>query len=139
MQLVEQHVIRTTDSRFAAIDRAAFASKNLYNAANYLVRQTFIREGIYLGYAEVFHRIKDHKAYCALPRKVSNDVLRQLDRNWRAFFQALAAWQANPSKFLGRPKLPGYKDKQAGRTSSFTISRRSVRQGYGREKSFHRS
>jgi putative transposase len=116
MQLVEQHAIRKTDPRFAAIDAASFAAKNLYNAANYLVRQSFIREGVYLGYAEVFHRIKDHQAYCALPRKVSNDVLRLLDKNWRSFFQALAAWQEDPAKFLGRPKLPGYKDKQAGRT-----------------------
>jgi putative transposase len=116
MQLVEQHVIHKTDPRFAIIDAAAFASKNLYNAANYVVRQSFIHEGMYLGYAEVFHRIKDHEAYCALPRKVSNDVLRLLEKNWRSFFQALAAWQADPSKFLGRPKLPGYKDKQAGRT-----------------------
>jgi putative transposase len=47
MRLVEQHVIRKTDARFAAIDAAAFASKNLYNAANYLVRQSFIHTGIY--------------------------------------------------------------------------------------------
>jgi putative transposase len=115
MQLVEQHVIGKTDPRFAAIDAAAFASKNLYNAANYLVRQSFIYAGIYLNFAEVFHRLKDHEAYCALPRKVSNDVLRQLDRDWRGFFAALQAWKADPSQFLGRPKLPGYKDKQAGR------------------------
>jgi putative transposase len=68
-----------------------------------------------VGYAEVFHQIKFHEAYCALPRKVSNDVLRQLDRDWRGFFAALAAWQADPARFLGRPKLPGYKDKQHGR------------------------
>ncbi len=115
MQLVEQHVIHRTDPRFKAIDAAAFASKNLYNAANYLVRQSFIHAGVYLPSAAVYHRIKDHEAYSALPRKVSNDVLRQLERNWRAFFQALAAWQADPSKFLGRPKLPGYQDKQTGR------------------------
>jgi putative transposase len=58
MHLVEQHVIRKTDARFAVMDRAAFASKNLYNAANYLVRQAFIHEDIYLNYAAVFHRIK---------------------------------------------------------------------------------
>ncbi|WIG59556.1 MAG: hypothetical protein OJF49_002303 [Ktedonobacterales bacterium] len=115
MQLVEQHVIRVTDPRFAAIDRAAFASKNLYNAANYIVRQSFIHEGVYLNFAAVFHRIKDHEAYCALPRKVSNDVLRQLDHDWRAFFADLDAWKADASKFVGRPRLPGYKDKQKGR------------------------
>jgi hypothetical protein len=35
MQLVEQHVIDRKDPRFAVIDKAAFASKNLYNAALY--------------------------------------------------------------------------------------------------------
>ena len=44
MQLVEQHRIDRHDSRFAAIDAAAFASKNLYNAALYLTRQAFIHE-----------------------------------------------------------------------------------------------
>ena len=63
-----------------AIDQAAFASKNLYHAANYIVRQALIHERVYLGYVEIFHHIKDHEAYCALPRKVSTDVLRQLDR-----------------------------------------------------------
>ena len=46
MQLVEQHVIARTDPRYPRIDAAAFASKNLWNAANYLVRQSFIHEGI---------------------------------------------------------------------------------------------
>jgi putative transposase len=115
MQLAEQHVIRKTDPRFAAIDQAAFASKNLYNAANYIVRQAYIHEGIYLDDVDVFQCIRDHEAYCALPREVSNDVLRQLDRDWRAFFAARATWRANPRRFLGCPRLPGYKDKQHGR------------------------
>jgi putative transposase len=115
MYLVEQHVIGKADPRFAAIDAAAFAAKNVYKAENYLVRQSFIREGVYLSYAEIFRRIKSHEAYCALPRKVSNDVLRLLDKNWRVYFRALAAWRADPAKFVGRPKLPGYKDKQHGR------------------------
>ena len=48
MQLVEQHVIKRADRRYAAIDRAAFASKNLYNAANYELRQAFIFQGVSL-------------------------------------------------------------------------------------------
>jgi len=44
MQLIEQHVISKADPRFAAIDAAAFAAKNLYNAATSLVRQAFIFE-----------------------------------------------------------------------------------------------
>ncbi|HEV2656848.1 MAG TPA: RNA-guided endonuclease TnpB family protein, partial [Ktedonobacteraceae bacterium] len=80
MQLVEQHVIGASDSRYAAIDCAAFASKNLYNLANYHMRQSFIHAHTYLGYAEVYHLVKQTDAYTALPRKVSNEVLRLLDK-----------------------------------------------------------
>jgi putative transposase len=115
MQLVERHVIKRADPRFAAIDAASFASKNLYNAANYVVRQSFIHEGVYLNYYEMHHRMKDHEVYQALPAKVAQWVLRLLEKNWLSYFAACAAWQADPSKFLGHPKLPGYKDKQRGR------------------------
>ncbi len=39
MQPVEQHIINERDPRYAVIDAAAFASKNLYNTANYELRQ----------------------------------------------------------------------------------------------------
>ncbi len=115
MQLVEQHCISKHDARYAVIDAAAFASKNLYNAANYLVRQAFIFEHRYLGFGEVFHLIKGHEAYKALPRKVSNDALRLLDKNWKSYFAACLVWNEHPEKFLGHPKLPKYKDKEKGR------------------------
>lgn len=70
MQLVEQHVIDRTDPRYATTDAAAFASKNLYNAALYLVRQTFIFEHRYLNDNEIQKRIQSHEAYKALPANV---------------------------------------------------------------------
>ena len=115
MQLVEQHIISKYDPRYETIDRTSFASKNLYNLANYHMRQSFIHQGKYLGYASVYHLVKQTDAYKALPRKVSNDVLRLLDKNWKAFRKALAAWYEDPSQFLGRPCVPKYKDKQQGR------------------------
>src|SRR5450755_3556325 len=133
MQLVEQHVIERNDMRYAVIDTAAFASKNLYNAANYLVRQSFIHEHVYLTYAEIYHLIKSHEAYRALPCKVSNDVLRLLDKNWKSYFKAVEAYRLDPSKFLGHPKLPGYKDKQKGRNILVydiqALSRTGLRKG----------
>jgi putative transposase len=127
MQLVERHVIKRADPRFAAIDAAAFASKNLYNAANYKVRQSFIHEGVYLTYQEIHRRMKGHDAYTALPAKGAQWVLRLLDKNWQSYFTACAAWQDDPSRFLGHPKLPGYKDKQHGRNLLvYTIQALSV-------------
>jgi len=115
MQLVEQHVIDTQDTRYLAIDRAAFASKNLYNAALYLVRQSFIHQGVYLSYPEVYHQMKMHEAYRGLPTKVSQQVMKLLDKNWKSYFAACHAYEEDPSKFSGHPKLPQYKDKQHGR------------------------
>ncbi len=115
MHLVERHLIRQHDPRFPVIDRAAFASKNLYNQANYQIRQSFIHEGKYVPYADLFHRLKQHDCYRALPRKVSNSILMQLHHNWLSFFEAMKAYREDPSPFTGRPKLPGYKDKDKGR------------------------
>jgi predicted site-specific integrase-resolvase len=103
MQLVAQHVIRAADPRYLAVDRAAFASKHRYHAANSIVRQSFIHAGVYLNCAAIFHLIKEHEAYCALPRKGSNEVLRRLEHDWHACFAARAAWNADPAKFLRRP------------------------------------
>jgi putative transposase len=115
MQLVERHLIRQDDPRFAAIDQAAFASKNLYNQANYQIRQAFIHEGKYLPYAEIFQQLKQQECYQALPRKVSNSILIQPHHNWVSFFEAVHAYKEDPTPFTGRPRLPGYKDKVRGR------------------------
>jgi len=114
MHLVEQHCIGCNDSRYEVIDRMAFASKNLYNAALYEVRQCFIHEHVYLRFEEMYHRMKTHEAYRALPAKVAQQVLNLLDKNWQSYFEAVKAYWLDPSKFLGHPKLPKYKDKQKG-------------------------
>jgi putative transposase len=115
MQLVEQHVIDRKDPRYGVIDAAAFKSKNLYNAALYEVRQAYIHEGKYLNYTEMDKRMQSHAAYKALPAKVAQKVLDQLDQAWQNFFEAKAAYNEDPSKFRGRPRLPKYKHKTEGR------------------------
>ncbi len=115
MQLVEQHIIGKHDPRYSMIDEAAFKSKNLYNAALYEIRQAYIHEGKYLTYNTMDKRMQPHEAYKALPAKVSQQILMLLDKNWESFFEAKKAYGENPSKFLGRPKLPKYKHKSEGR------------------------
>jgi putative transposase len=117
MHLVEQHIINQTDRRFAVIDAAAFAAKNLYNAANYRVRQSFIHDGVYLNYHEIHRQIQTTEQYQALPRKVSQQVLMLLDRSWKSFFAAIKAYIKKPDAFTGRPGLPKYLDKTKGRSA----------------------
>src|SRR5215469_16188729 len=115
MQLVEQHCIRKSDPRYSIIDEAAFKSKNLYNAALYEMRQTFIHRGIYLSYEETDKLMQPHEAYRALPAKVAQRVLKQLAEAWKAFREAKAVYEEDPSRFTGRPQLPKYKHKTEGR------------------------
>jgi IS605 OrfB family transposase len=135
MHLVEQHLVRRGNPLWQAIDAASLASKNIYNAANYRLRQAYIFQGRYMAYEELAKSFKqaDLLDDQRLPSKVVQQVLRQLDRDWRSFFAALKAWQAQPDKFSARPQLPKYKHKSQGRNllvypegAYFT---RSLRQG----------
>ncbi|MEH2364092.1 RNA-guided endonuclease InsQ/TnpB family protein [Nostoc sp.] len=133
MRLVERHIIKTSHVSYKEINNLCWRSKNLYNYANYLVRQSFIFEDKYLNNVAIFHLVKQHESYTALPRKVSNQVLIVLHRNWKSFFEAQLAYNQDPSKFLGRPKLPNYKDKDKGRNILIyelgAISKPALRKG----------
>jgi len=61
MQLTERHIIKSTEHRFALIDELAFKSKNLYNAANYVIRQSFIYGWGYINYNEMNRLMKSHQ------------------------------------------------------------------------------
>ena len=115
MQLAERHIIKSTEYRFTQIDELAFKSKNLYNAANYVIRQSFVYGWSYINYNEMNRLMKSHQAYKAMPAKVSQQILMILDRNWKSFFEAVKAYKVDDSKFTGRPKMPKYKDKVKGR------------------------
>ncbi|MTJ17181.1 MULTISPECIES: RNA-guided endonuclease TnpB family protein [unclassified Dolichospermum] len=115
MQLTERHIIKKTHKHYREIDRLCFLSKNLYNVANYLIRQSFFKTGEILNYNQTQKLLQSQFDYKNLPAKVSQQILMILDKNWKAFFQAQKAYQENPSKFLGKPKLPKYKHKENGR------------------------
>lgn len=105
MQLVEKHVIKQTDPRFVLIDRAAFASKNLYNAALYEIRQHFIFQGKRLKYNQLDKIMQKQEAYRMLPTKVSQQVLMLLDKNVQSYFSALQAWKKRSFSVLRPSKV----------------------------------
>jgi putative transposase len=133
VQLVEQHCISKNDPRYSVIDEAAFRSKNLYNAALYDMRQAFFNEGMYLKYEEIHRRMQPHEAYKVLPAKVSQQILMLLTNNWESFKEAKKAYEENPSRFTGRPRLPKYKHKTEGRNilvyTVQAVSKRGLKQG----------
>lgn len=111
MQRVERHIIIKSQ----IIDDLCFKSKNLYNLANYHVRQEFINNGKWLRYGKIDKLLQKTEAYKALPAATSQQILRILDKNWASFFKAIKDYSKHPEKYLGRPKLPKYKHKVDGR------------------------
>ena len=133
MQLAERHIIKKGHPFWTQIDNLSWQSKNLYNSANYLIRQNFIYGHGYLTYNQMAFLMKETEQYQALPAKVSQQVLRGLDRNWKSFFQASSEFKSHRDKFLGRPKIPGYKDTRLGRNllvyTIQALSKVALRQG----------
>ena len=108
---VEQHIIKL-DSEFGEfIDDYCFKSKNLYNYANYIIRQEFINNDRWIKYNELFKLVKGSEPYKDIGSNTGQGTLRILDKNWKSFFIAIKDWKNNPTKYLGRPKLPKYKTK----------------------------
>lgn len=108
---VEQHVIKKTHPIFKIIDDKCFKSKNLYNYANYLIRQEFINNGKWIRDKELDKMLQSHETYTELGSQASQKTLQLLDKNWKSFFNAIKDWKKHPNKYLGRPKIPKYKDK----------------------------
>lgn len=111
IQRVEQKIIRKNHPKFKIIDEMCFRSKNLYNEANYIIRQKFITDGEYISYKEMNFVFKTHENYKLTFSQPANCTLRLLDKNWKSYFRAIKDWKENKSKYLGMPKLPKYLKK----------------------------
>src|SRR5438105_760029 len=112
MHLVEQHIIDKRDPRWSMIDAASFKSKNLYNAANYRIRQQFFANGAILTYETLAKQFKKVALLAdqQLPLKVVQQTLKQVSQDWKSFKAARDEYAKGPDKFTGRPAIPHYKD-----------------------------
>ncbi len=133
MQLVERHIINKTHAFYKECDRLCLLSKNLFNYANYLIRQSFIFEGKYLNYNAIQKLCQGHQDYTALPAKVSQQTLIRLHECWLSFFEACKQYGKQSERLLGRTKLPQYKHKTEGRFvvtySSQAVSQQWMKKG----------
>ena len=108
---VEQQMIKKSHPLWKVIDEMCFHSKNLYNEANYIIRQEFINNGKYISYYDMNKEFKTHENYKLTMSQPANCTLRLLDKNWKSYFAAIKDWKKNKDKYLGMPRLPNYKKK----------------------------
>ena len=109
----ERHVITKNDKNYNNIKELCHRCKNLYNYCNYILRQSFFKgEGLPREFYLMGLLARENQDdYRALPAQTSQQVIKLLYKNWKAFFQALKSYQKDKSKFNGRPRIPKYKPR----------------------------
>ena len=116
----EIHQIRKNHRLYKFCDDICFKSKNLYNYTNYLIRQSFIDKQGIQSENELRKLTRNTEVKGNLPSNVYQECIKFLLKDWKSFFAALKIYQKNPSKFIGRPKLPKYKKKDGRHFVSYT-------------------
>ena len=92
-------------------------SKNLYNHANYLIRQEFTQNQKLIKYKDLDKMLKadeEYPDYQNMPTvKSAQQILRLLDKNWKAFMVSIKDWSKHKEKYRGKPRLPKYRKKDS--------------------------
>ena len=113
----EKHIIKSSDNYFSLILSFCKLSKNLYNHANYLVRQEFMQNKKLLKYGDLDKLLKadaEYPDYQNMPTAQSaQQILRLLDKSWKAFMVGIKDWSKHKEKYTGKPKLPKYLKKNS--------------------------
>lgn len=125
MQLVEQHIIK--DASFLEV---CMKSKSLYNQSLYYWRQSIFGNIQYFSEFELTTLFAEfnEENYRALPAQTSQQVIKTLFKNIKSWQKARKEYEKNPSKFLGKPKLPKYKKETS--TCFFTNQQIKLKNGF---------
>jgi len=125
--------IKKSDKLWKQLDHLCFLSKNLYNYANYIIRQEFIKNRTWIRYQDLNKKFIKEKQidYFSLPNNSSQQILMILDKNWKSFFKAIKDYMKNKNKYKKKPNLPKYKDKKTGRNIlTFSTNQCKIKNGY---------
>lgn len=126
MQLTEQIQLKHSQELSILCHKA----KNLYNEALYQYRQFFFNLDEFINYYDLQVILKENECYKALPAQTSQQILDLVMKNWKSYWTALKEYKIDPSKFLGRPKMPKYKDKDGESIVIFTNQNTRIKEGY---------
>lgn len=130
MLLTETHIIKNSNPLYDELDEMCYLSKNLYNQALYRIRQNYFNTKEYLNYYSNVKQLAKEKQtdYVALPAKVAQWVVKQVDQNFRSFFASLKS-----NKINHKVSIPKYLGKNSRYMLTFTnqaISGKELKLGY---------
>ena len=110
------------------ISNLCHLSKNLWNQANYIVKNA--EEGKWVRYGDLNKILKEESDnYKSLPIQTSQQILKLIDKSWTSFFRAIKVWKIHSDKFKKKPKPPHYKKKNGEHILIFTNQQCQIKDG----------
>ena len=131
MDLVYKFHIPHTD----VLDAMFRTSNNLYNQALYVFRQRLEADGTWLWYGDLDKIMKTTPNlegqcnYRLLKAQCSQQILKVLDRNIKAYCKSIKDWKTNPGKYRGMPKLPNFRKRGGMFNMYYTNQSCSIKDG----------
>lgn len=121
MILVEKHIINKNHKFFNECDELTVLSKNLYNQSLYNIRQHYFENKSYLNYNDNYHITKNQDSYKKLPTKVSCQIIKMVDQNFKSFFALIK------NKTV-KNKIPSYLKKDGRYLTKFPKQSISIKE-----------
>jgi putative transposase len=114
---IEKHLIKRNNPMWKIVDQKCWQSKNVYNMANYIVRQEFFATKKWIRTSELDKKLQNTEQYKLLGSQASQKIIQLVDRNWKSFFKGIKGWSKKKGDgYFGKPEMPGYKNKSKGRS-----------------------
>jgi putative transposase len=111
MQLTYKFKIKNNDK----IKELCLTSNNLYNQANYIIKQELSKNNKWIQFYDLDKIMKTTKNLegeinnYKLKSQTNQQILMLLNKNWISYFHSIKDYKKNPDKYKGQPKSPNYR------------------------------
>ena len=109
MKTITQNIKNLNKSQFKLLFDYSKHSNSLYNCILWTINEYYKETGKYLNYNKLYHIIKTNEHYRVMPLKISAQILRLADKNYRSFFALLN--RKNKGQYAGIINTPKYRKK----------------------------
>ncbi len=127
-KVLRTEIIETRKNK--ELSKLCHLTKNLYNRANFLIKEELKKSSKLLFYNDLDRLLKSEQSYKLLPAHTAQHTLKLLSRNWKSYFSALKEWKKHPNKFLSCPRSPYYKKPTGEAIAIFSNQQAKIVNGW---------
>ena len=112
------------------LSKLCHQAKNLYNRANFLIKEALKNHNKLLFYTDLDKLLKHEECYRILPAHTAQHTLKRLCGNWKGYFRAIKEWKKIPELFFAIPTPPKYKKKDGEVVAIFSNQQARIINGW---------